>query len=102
MVSVASDYTWYFPSLLHLERQGGWIACLQTLSKVKEGAGELHGVGCVGFCAWSQEKREKGMLSPLWQIPQAWRTWHRHSGSSVPTGEPWGNPTDPAKLSWGF
>lgn len=49
MVPVVSDHTWYFPCLLHLER--GWIAFLQPLNKVMEGAGALHGVGFAGnFC----------------------------------------------------
>lgn len=49
MVPVVSDHTWYFPCLVHLER--GWIAFLQPLNNVMEGAGALHVVGCAGnFC----------------------------------------------------
>lgn len=51
MVPVVSDCTWYFPRLLHLERLGGWIAFLQPLNKVMEGAGALRDVDCAGdFC----------------------------------------------------
>lgn len=58
MVPVVSDHTWYFP-YLHVER--GWIAFLQPLNKVMEGAGALHGVGCAGnFCLELGKEGERG------------------------------------------
>lgn len=59
MVPVVSDHTWYFPCLLHLER--GWIAFLQLLNKVVEGAGALHGVvSAANFCLELGKEGEGG------------------------------------------